>query len=277
MSRDLPFLKDVARRVRRNILEMVYKEQSGHIGGAFSVVETLTALYFDAMNVDPENPRWPDRDRFVLSKGHTAPALYAVLAEAGFFPRDRLFTSFRSLGSMLQGHPDMNKTPGVDMTSGSLGIGLSVANGMALAAKTLGMGFRVYCVMGDGEIDEGQIWEAAASARHHALDNLVAFVDVNGMQNDGATCAVKNKGEIAAKWRAFGWHVEEIDGHDFGQIFAALDAARARPGLPSVVVQSTVKGKGVSFMENEVVWHAKSPSDEEYRLAASQLEKQEVS
>lgn len=271
MPRDIRYLEDIAGRVRLDILEMVYREQSGHIGGAFSIVETLTALYFDVMNVDPASPGKPDRDRLVLSKGHTAPALYAVLAEAGFFPVETLFTSFRGLDSVLQGHPDMKKTPGVDMTSGSLGIGLSAANGMALAAKTLGAGFRVYCIMGDGEIDEGQIWEAAATARHFALDNVTAFVDVNGLQNDGPTCAVKNKGDIADKWRAFGWHVQEIDGHDFRQILSAVDTANAQAGLPSVIVQHTVKGKGVSFMEDVVVWHGKSPNEEEYRLALQQL------
>lgn len=271
MQRDIANMERLARRIRRDILEMVYKEQSGHIGGAFSIAETLTALYFGAMNIDPQNPHDPDRDRFVLSKGHTAPALYAALAEAGYFPRDWLFTSFRGIGGRLQGHPDMKKTPGVDMTSGSLGIGLSAANGMALGAKTQKRSFRVYCMLGDGEIDEGQVWEAAATARHFALDNLTAFVDVNGIQNDGKTCHVKDKRDIAAKWRAFGWHVEEIDGHDFRQIFAALDKARAVSGQPSMIVQYTIKGKGVSFMEDEVAWHAKSPSAEEFDLALRQL------
>lgn len=276
MTGDFRHLESVANKVRRNILEMVYREQSGHIGGAFSIAETLTALYFAVMNVDPIDPRKPDRDRLVLSKGHTAPALYAVLAEAGFFPRDRLFTSFRGIDSILQGHPDMKRTPGVDMTSGSLGIGLSAANGMALAARVMGASYRVYCIMGDGEIDEGQVWEAAATARHYALDNIVAFVDVNGMQNDGKTCVVMNKGEIAAKWQAFGWHTQEIDGHSFKQILSAIDAANAQRGLPSMIVQHTTKGKGVSFMEDEVVWHAKSPSEEEYASALAQLKRQEV-
>lgn len=271
MQRDIERFKTLANRVRLDILEMIYKEQSGHIGGAFSIVETLTALYFGVMRVDPKNPADPDRDRFVLSKGHTAPALYAVLAEAGFFPVEKLFTSFRGINSMLQGHPDMKKTPGVDMTSGSLGIGLSAANGMALGAKARNRDFRVYCMMGDGEIDEGQIWEAAATARHFALDNLTAFVDANGMQNDGRTQDVMNKLDIAEKWRAFGWHVQEIDGHDFRQIFAAIDMANSASGLPSVIVQRTTKGKGVAFMEDAVAWHAKSPTEEEYKLALKQL------
>ncbi len=272
MHRDLEFLQQTANKVRRDILEMIYTSQSGHIGGAFSIVETLTALYFNIMNIDPGDPAKPDHDRFVLSKGHTAPALYAVLAEAGFFPRDYLFTSFRSINSKLQGHPDMNKTPGVDMTSGSLGIGLSAANGMALAAKAKHMDFRVFCMLGNGEIDEGQIWEAAATASHYALDNLVAFVDVNGLQNDGETCTVMNKGDIAGKWRAFGWQVQEIDGHDFEQLFTAIDAAIACKDNPAVIVQHTVKGKGVSFMEGQVAWHAKSPTPEEYQNALRQLE-----
>lgn len=272
MSRDLKHLHTVATTVRRDILEMVYREQSGHIGGAFSIVETLTALYFDILNIDPKDPQKADRDRFVLSKGHTAPALYAVLAEAGYFPKDYLFSSFRSIDSVLQGHPDMKKTPGVDMTSGSLGIGLSVAEGMALGAKVSEQPFRVFCMMGDGEIDEGQIWEAAATANQYRLDNLVAFVDVNNIQNDGNTRDVKNKGDIAAKWRAFGWHTQEISGHDFEQIFAAIDSTEAVKGQPSVIVQHTVKGKGVSFMEDQVAWHAKSPNDNEYATALSQLE-----
>ncbi len=271
MQRDIKKMETIANRIRRNIVEMVYREQSGHIGGALSIAEVMTALYFDVMRVDPKNPDDPNRDRFVLSKGHTAPALYATLAEAGFFPREWLFESFRGIDSKLQGHPCMNKTPGVDMSSGSLGVGLSTACGMALGAKAQNKDFRAYCIMGDGEIDEGQIWEAAATARHFALDNLTAFVDVNGLQNDGRTCDILNMYDIAGKWRAFGWNVLEVDGHDFKQLFSALDAARATSGLPSVIILYTTKGKGVSFMEDMVVWHSKSPSKEEYEQAMAQL------
>ncbi|MEG1584727.1 MAG: transketolase, partial [Anaerovorax sp.] len=216
-------------------------------------------------------PHDSNRDRFVLSKGHTAPALYATLANAGFFPRERLFDSFRCINGKLQGHPDMRKTPGVDMTSGSLGMGLSAANGMALGARAQNLPFTVYCLLGDGELDEGQVWEAAASAAHFALDNLVAIVDMNGLQNDGFTVNVKNMGDVADKWRAFGWHVQEIDGHSFEEILTALHLAKVHQGSPSVLLAHTIKGKGVSFMENRVEWHGKTANEQEYLQAMNEL------
>lgn len=273
MSRNISELKIQANTIRKDILKMIYNIQSGHLGGSFSMVEVLTALYFDEMHYDPKNPALRDRDRFVLSKGHTAPALYATLANAGYFPKEKLMTSFRRIGSMLQGHPDMNKTPGVEMTSGSLGIGLSAANGMALGNRHQGIDARVYCMIGDGEINEGQIWEAAATASHYHLDHLVAFTDVNGLQNDAETRKVKDMLDIAEKWRAFGFHTIEINGHDFGDIFAALDAARACKGRPTAIISHTVKGKGISFMENVVAFHGKTPTKEEYENGMAELEK----
>lgn len=272
MSRDIKELKAQATIIRRDILEMVYNIRSGHLGGSFSIVEMLTALYFDEMHYHPAAPDDPERDRFVLSKGHTAPALYATLANAGFFPKEKLLTSFRRIDGMLQGHPDMKKTPGVEMTSGSLGIGLSAANGMALANRYEGHQGRVYCMIGDGELNEGQIWEAAATAAHYYLDNLTALIDVNGLQNDAETKNVKNMLDIRAKWEAFGWNTIEIDGHDFDAIFGAFDAARSHKGQPTAIIAHTVKGKGVSFMENVVAFHGKTPSEEEYRIGMKELE-----
>lgn len=271
MSRDIKELKTKANMIRRDILEMIYNIRSGHLGGSFSMVELLTALYFDEMHYDPENPKAPERDRFVLSKGHTAPALYAALANAGFFPKEKLLTSFRRIDCMLQGHPDMKKTPGVEMTSGSLGIGLSAAGGMALACRLRGLKSRVYCMIGDGELNEGQIWEAAATAAHYRLDNLTALIDVNGLQNDAETKKVKNMLDIRKKWEAFGWNTTEIDGHDFDAIFSALDAARACKGRPTAIIAHTVKGKGVSFMENVVAFHGKTPTEDEYRDGMKEL------
>lgn len=271
MSRDIAYLENKSKQLRKDIMEMVYHAKSGHIGGSFSIIETLVALYFDEMNCNPNNAKDPDRDRFILSKGHTAPALYAVLADAGFYPREWLMTSFRTIDSYLQGHPDMKKTPGVEMTSGSLGIGLSAANGMALGARIQGRNFRAYCMIGDGEINEGQIWEAAATAVHFKLDNVIAFVDVNGLQNDGRTSDVKDMKDIPDRWKAFGWYVQEIDGHDFNQIFHAVDSAKMCKGKPSVIIQHTVKGKGVSFMEGVVEWHGKTPNEAEYLCAMKEL------
>ena len=272
MSRNIDELKIQANTIRKDILKMICNIQSGHLGGSFSMVEVLTALYFDEMHYDPENPYLKDRDRFVLSKGHTAPALYATLANAGYFPKEKLMTSFRRIDSMMQGHPDMKKTPGVEMTSGSLGIGLSAANGMVLGNRYQGIDARVYCMIGDGEINEGQIWEAAATASHYHLDNLVAFTDVNGLQNDAETKKVKDMLDIAAKWKAFGFNTIEINGHDFGEIFAALDAARNCKGMPTAVISHTIKGKGVSFMENVVAFHGKTPTKEEYENGLTELE-----
>lgn len=274
MSRNTDELKKIANTIRIDILEMIWNMKSGHLGGSFSMVEVLTALYFDEMNYAPQNPQLRERDRFVLSKGHTAPALYATLANAGFFPKEKLFTSFRSINSMLQGHPDMKNTPGVEMTSGSLGIGLSAANGMALGNRHQGITARVYCMLGDGEINEGQIWEAAATASHYHLDNIVAIVDINGLQNDAETKKVKDMLDIAQKWRAFGWNTIEINGHDFNEIFAALDNARACVGRPTAILSHTVKGKGVSFMENVVAFHGKTPTKEEYENGICELKKQ---
>lgn len=271
MQRDYAEFRKIARELRVSVLDMVYGARSGHLGGAFSIIEVLTALYFNEMRYDPKEPHDPDRDRFVLSKGHTAPALYVTLAHAGFFPKERLFDSFRSVNSILQGHPDMKKTPGIDMTSGSLGIGLSAAAGMALSGKIRGKDYKVYCMVGDGELDEGQIWEAAATAVCQGLNNLIAFVDLNGLQNDDLTCNVKNLGDIPAKWRAFGWDVTEVDGHNFESIFPAIDLAKLHTGGPSVIICHTVKGKGVSFMENEVVWHGKTPNEAEYKAAREEL------
>ena len=271
MSRNVKELTAQANTIRKDILEMINNIQSGHLGGSFSMVEVLTALYFDEMHYDPKKPSLKDRDRFVLSKGHTAPALYATLANAGFFPKEKLMTSFRRINSMLQGHPDMKKTPGVEMTSGSLGIGLSAANGMALGCRHQGIDARVYCMIGDGEINEGQIWEAAATASHYHIDNLVAFVDVNGLQNDAETVKVKDMLDIAEKWKAFGWNVVEINGHDFEEIFAALDNARTCKGKPTAIISHTIKGKGVSFMENVVAFHGKTPTKEEYENGMKEL------
>ena len=272
MSRNIEELKTQANTIRKDILRMIYNIQSGHLGGSFSMVEMLTALYFDEMHYDPKDPCLKDRDRFILSKGHTAPALYATLANAGYFPKEKLMTSFRRIDSMLQGHPDMKKTPGVEMTSGSLGIGLSAANGMALGNRHQGISARIYCMIGDGEINEGQIWGAAATASHYHLDNLVAITDVNGLQNDAETKKVKDMLDIAEKWRAFGFHTIEIDGHDFSEIFAALDEARAHKGQPAAIISHTVKGKGVSFMENVVAFHGKTPTKEEYERGMQELE-----
>lgn len=272
MSRNIDELKIQANTIRKDILEMIYNIQSGHLGGSFSMVEMLTALYFDEMHYDPKNPDLKDRDRFILSKGHTAPALYATLANAGYFPKEKLMSSFRRIDSMLQGHPDMKKTPGVEMTSGSLGIGLSAANGMALGNRHQGIDARIYCMIGDGEINEGQIWEAAATASHYHLDNLVAITDVNGLQNDAETKKVKDMLDIAEKWRAFGFHTIEINGHDFQEIFDALDEARAHKGTPTAIISHTVKGKGVSFMENVVAFHGKTPTKDEYERGMQELE-----
>ena len=271
MSRDIAELKIQANTIRKDILEMIYNIRSGHLGGSFSMVEMLTALYFDEMHYDPKDPDNEERDRFVLSKGHTAPALYATLANAGYFPKEKLITSFRRIDCMLQGHPDMKKTPGVEMTSGSLGIGLSTANGMALASRSRGLKSRIYCMIGDGELNEGQIWEAAATAAHYHLDNLVAIVDVNGLQNDAETAKVKDMLNLHAKWEAFGFHVLEVDGHNFEEIFGALDAARNQKGRPTVILSHTVKGKGVSFMENVVAFHGKTPTEEEYKNGMKEL------
>jgi len=263
-------LKKIARQTRRHIVEMIYKAASGHPGGSLGAADILVALYFGEMNHRPDDPRWPDRDRFVLSKGHISAAYYAVLAQAGYLPVDSLNT-FRTLGSPLQGHPCMLKTRGVDISSGSLGQGLSVGNGMALAARLDGKTYRVYVLMGDGEVQEGQIWEAAMTAAHYKLDNVCAILDYNNLQIDGKVSSVKEIMPLKDKWAAFGWNTIEIDGHDFGQIFAALDAARAAKGKPTIIIAHTVKGKGVSYMENVADYHGKAPDEAGYAKAMAEL------
>ncbi|MGE5560207.1 MAG: transketolase [Chloroflexota bacterium] len=263
-------LTETARRVRREILTMVTEAASGHPGGSLSAVEILTALYFKVMNVDPQRPELPERDRFVLSKGHAAPALYAVLAERGFFPVSQL-NSLRKLGSMLQGHPDMKRTPGVEISTGSLGQGFSAAVGMALGARLNGGGAHVYALLGDGELQEGQVWEAAMAAAHYRLDGLTAFIDHNGYQIDGPVTEVMSPEPVSDKFRAFGWEVFEADGHDFTSLLSAIGKARSVTGRPQVIVCRTVKGKGVSFMEHQAGWHGKAPTREQLDQALAEL------
>lgn len=260
-------------KVRMGVIEGTHCAKSGHPGGSLSVTDILTYLYFQEMKTDPQNPAWQERDRLVLSKGHTAPALYAVLAQKGFFPVEELKT-LRKIGSRLQGHPDMKKIPGVDMSSGSLGQGISAACGMAKAAKLTGGEWRVYAVLGDGEIQEGQVWEAAMFASHYQLDNLCVLVDNNGLQIDGNIKDVMSPYPIDEKFKAFGFHVINIDGHDFDQIEAALNEARSVKGQPTAIIAKTVKGKGVSFMENQASWHGTAPNDEQYQQAMEELGQQ---
>ena len=268
--RDHKGLNEITRNIRKDIVTMIHGSKSGHPGGSLSAVEILTALYFDEMNIDPQNPKKEDRDRFVLSKGHAAPVLYATLAEKGYFNKNELL-SLRKVGAMLQGHPDMKGTPGVEMSTGSLGQGFSVACGMAMASKLDNAPWRVYALLGDGEVQEGLIWEAAMSAAHYKLDNMVAFLDYNGLQIDGEVEKVMNIGPIVDKFKSFGWNVIEIDGHDFDQIFAALDMAKETVGKPTMIVAKTIKGKGVSFMENNAGWHGNAPSDNDLEIALAEL------
>ena len=263
-------LKQTAAQIRLDILEEVHAASSGHPGGSLSIADIITYLYYEEMNVNPADPKWADRDRLVLSKGHTAPALYAVLAEKGYFPREEL-KKLRQIDSFLQGHPDMKGTPGVDMTTGSLGLGFSAACGMALSAKINGKSFRTYSIIGDGESEEGQIWEAAMFAAHYKLDNLVAIFDWNGLQIDGPITEVMNPTPHDAKLEAFGFHVITIDGHDFEQIATALAEAKTVKGKPTAIIAKTVKGKGVSFMENQVGWHGSAPNDEQYATAVAEI------
>jgi transketolase len=260
-------------KVRMGIIEGTHAAKSGHPGGSLSAADVYTYLYFKEMNIDPENPKDPDRDRFVLSKGHTAPGLYSVLAQRGFFPVEELKT-LRHIGSRLQGHPNMNETPGVDMSTGSLGQGVSAAAGMALAAKKQGKDLRVYTLLGDGEIEEGQVWEAMMFAHHYELDNLCDIVDYNDLQIDGRIADVIDPYPIPDKFKAFGLNVVEIDGHDFDQIEAAMNAARETKGVPTAIIMKTLKGKGVSFMEDQAGWHGKAPNDEQYEQAMGELGKQ---
>ncbi|MBQ3276391.1 MAG: transketolase [Oscillospiraceae bacterium] len=264
------WLRIAACRVRQGVIEATHSAKSGHPGGSLSAADVLTYLYFRRMRIDPAEPRWEDRDRFVLSKGHAAPGLYSTLANRGFFPVEELKT-LRRVGSRLQGHPNMNLTPGVDMSTGSLGQGVSTAVGMALGAKKKGSGVRVYALLGDGEIQEGQVWEAMMFSAHYKLDNLVVIVDNNNLQIDGAITEVMSPYPIDKKLEAFGFFVQNVDGHDFDALEAAFDAAEAEKGRPSAIVMKTVKGKGVSFMENQAGWHGKAPNDEQYQAAMDEL------
>ena len=268
--RDHKGLNEITNVIRKDIVSMICKSKSGHPGGSLSAVEILTALYFDQMNIDPTNPKMEDRDRFVLSKGHAAPALYATLSERGYFDKEEL-NHLRQIGSMLQGHPDMKKIPGVEMSTGSLGQGFSVACGMAMAAKLDNAPWNVYALLGDGEVQEGIIWEAAMSAAHYKLDNMIAFLDYNGLQIDGDVESVMSINPIEDKFKTFGWNVITIDGHDFDQIFAALDMARDTVDKPTMIIAKTVKGKGVSFMENQASWHGSAPNEEQVNQALSEL------
>ncbi len=263
-------LKKIAANVRLGIMEEVYNAASGHPGGSLSIADILTYLYFEKMNIDPANPKKDDRDRFVLSKGHTSPALYSVLAHRGFFPTEDLKT-FRKYGSYLQGHPDMKGVPGVDMSTGSLGLGISAACGMALSAKYNKKNYRVYTVIGDGESEEGQVWEAFMFAAHYKLDNLCAVLDFNGLQIDGPITDVIDPTPFDEKFKAFGWNVLEINAHDFDEIEKAFTTAENLKGAPTVIIAHSVKGKGVSYMENKCEWHGSAPKKEQYDIGVAEL------
>ena len=264
-------LEKIAKDIRKNIVKTVYNAQSGHPGGSLSCADILTVLYFNQMNINPQEPNAEGRDRFVLSKGHCSPALYSTLAERGYFDEKEL-EEFRKLTSKLQGHPDMNKVPGVDMTSGSLGQGLSVANGMALSSKMGNMGYRVYCLLGDGEIEEGQVWEAAMTSSKYNLDNLCVIVDNNNLQIDGNIKDVKGLNKIEEKFESFGFKVITVDGNNIEQLIDGFDRAKMTKGVPTAIIAKTIKGKGVSFMENNASWHGKAPNDEQYEMAMKELE-----
>ncbi len=264
-------LELAAYKIRRHALNGVHSAKSGHPGGSLSIADILSVLYFDEMTVYPKDSKNPDRDRFVLSKGHCAPALYGALAEKGFIPKEDIVT-LRKADSYLQGHPDMKNIPGVDMSTGSLGQGICAANGMALAAKLDGKSYRVYTILGDGECEEGQVWEAAMFASHYKLDNLVAFLDFNGLQIDGDITQVMNPTPFDKKFEAFGWNVITIDGHNYDEIKAALKGAKECKGKPTLILAKTVKGKGVSYMENQASWHGAAPNDEQYEVAVKELD-----
>lgn len=263
-------LQKKAIEIRKDILKMLTLAGSGHTGGSLSIVEILLALYYYKLRNDPKNPRWIERDRFLLSKGHGCPALYAVLASKGYFPKDELW-GLRKLGSRLQGHPQVG-LPGIEISSGSLGQGLSIANGMALASRLDRLSIRIYCLLGDGETNEGQVWEAAMTASHYKLDNVCAIVDFNKLQIDGFCCDIKDMAPYANKWQDFGWHAIEVDGHDLEQLMDAFDKADGIKGKPTVIIAHTVKGKGVSFIENKVEWHGIAPKKEEYERAVRELD-----
>ncbi len=268
-------LKRMANQIRQDIITMLVPAKSGHPGGSLSAADILTVLYFQEMRIRPDEPHWEERDRFVLSKGHAAPVLYAALAEKGYFPKEELL-GLRQTGRMLQGHPDMKGIPGVDMSTGSLGQGFSAANGMALAGKMDGKDYRVYALLGDGELAEGQVWEAAMAAAHFKLDNLTAILDVNGLQIDGTTDEVMSSAPLPDKWRAFGWHVIELDGHDIEALLKGFDEAHRVKGRPTILIAKTVKGKGVSFMENAVGWHGNAPNAEQAEQALKALREEAV-
>ncbi|MEK6646576.1 MAG: transketolase [Candidatus Firestonebacteria bacterium] len=268
---DLKKLEQMAKKIRRDILAMLTEAGSGHPGGSLSSTEIMTVLYFFEMNHKPENPQWQDRDRFILSKGHACPVLYAALAESGYFPVEELKT-LRKLGSRLQGHPHRLKTPGIDMSSGSLGQGLSVANGLALASKLDQKSYRAYCLMGCGEVQEGSVWEAAMAAAHYKLDNICAIIDYNQLQIDGHVEKVKGIAPLADKWRAFNWNAIEVNGHSIPELIDAFKKARETKGKPSILIAHTIKGKGVSFMENKPEWHGVVPTKEQTELALKELE-----
>lgn len=267
---DVKLLEQKASEIRRLVVKMIGKSHSGHPGGSLSCADVVAALYFGVMNVDPKNPQWEDRDRFIMSKGHACPTLYAALAMKGYFPMEELDT-LRELGSILQGHPYSRKTPGVDVSTGSLGQGLSITNGIALGAKMDKKDFYSYCLLGDGEIEEGQIWEAAMSAAHYKLDNVIAFLDYNHLQIDGTIEDVIGNVNPQAKFEAFGWDVRTVDGHNMAEILTAIDEAKACKGKPTLIVLNTVKGKGVSFMENQVGWHGTAPTEAQVAQALKEL------
>jgi transketolase len=263
-------LKQMAITIRCDIIEMIAEAKAGHPGGSLSATDVVTALYFRVMNVDPENPDWPDRDRFILSKGHACPVWYAALAERGYFDRSHLST-LRKINSILQGHPDMNKTPGIDMTAGSLGQGLCAGLGMALSGKLRNKDYHVWVVVGDGESQEGSVWESAMAGAKWKLDNLTYILDRNHLQNDSCVDTQMPIEPVADKWRAFGWHVMEIDGHDMEQVVEALETAKTIKGKPTIIIAETIKGKGVSFMENVADWHGKAPCEEEAECALEEI------
>ena len=267
-------LKSKANKIRKDIVRMITEAKSGHPGGSLSAVDVVTALYFKVMRHNPKKPKWENRDRFILSKGHAAPLLYSVLAESGYFEVKELLT-LRKLGSRLQGHPDMKRLAGVEISTGSLGHGLSVGNGMAIAGKLNKKGYRVYILLGDGECQEGQVWEAAMTASHYKLDNVTAILDYNGLQIDGPVKDVMHINPISNKWRAFGWYVIEINGHDFKEILDSFERVKKLKGKPSIIIAHTTKGKGVSFMENVVDFHGKAPTKEQMVQALKELEENE--
>lgn len=264
-------LEEIAKKIRKDIIDEIYNAKSGHPGGALSIADILTVLYFKEMNIDPKNPKMEDRDRLILSKGHASAAIYATLAERGFFDKEEL-SSFRKLGSILQGHPDMKKVPGIDMSSGSLGQGLSAACGMALASKLKNVNNRIYCIVGDGEIEEGQIWEAAMTAAHYKLDNICLIVDYNNLQIDGKVSDVMNSSPIDKKFESFGFEIFNVDGNNINELINTFEKAKNVKEKPVAIIAKTIKGKGVSFMEDKAEWHGKAPSEEEYNKAISELQ-----